>query len=166
MILIALGANLPAEGFKTPKATLEAALAALAELPLRVTGRSRWYRSRPVPPSGQPDFINAAAALDTTLSPQELLAGLHGVEARFGRRRSQQNAARTLDLDLLAYGERIIAEPGGLQLPHPRLQDRGFVLLPLLDIAPGWCHPVSGESLEAMLARLSDLAGTEPIEEA
>jgi 2-amino-4-hydroxy-6-hydroxymethyldihydropteridine diphosphokinase len=98
--------------------------------------------------------VNAVASLTSALPPRELLAALHDVEAEFGRERSLRNASRTLDLDLLAYEDAVIDEPGGLVLPHPRLGERAFVLLPLAEIAPGWRHPVSGRTAGEMLADL------------
>ena len=153
MILVGLGANLPSE-FGPPQATLAAALDALAAEDLRILARSRWYRSAPVPPSGQPWFVNGVAAVATGLDPGALLALLHRVEARFGRVRGARNAARTLDLDLLAYDERVTDGPDGPVLPHPRLHERGFVLLPLAELAPAWRHPASGRSLAALIAAL------------
>lgn len=116
--------------------------------------RSSWYRSAPVPPSDQPWFVNAVAGVRTALSPRDLLVALHDVEAEFGRVRSVRNASRTLDLDLLAYGDAVIEDPGGLVLPHPRLAERAFVLLPLAEVAPAWRHPVSGLTAGEMLALL------------
>jgi len=97
--------------------------------------RSSLYRSAPIGYADQPDFINAVAALETTLSPQELLAELQDIERRHGRERSFKNAPRTLDLDLLLYGEKKISTES-LVLPHPRMHERAFVLRPLLEIAP------------------------------
>ena len=111
-----------------------------------VQARSRWYRSAPVPPSDQPWFVNAVASLETGLSPAELLAKLHEIEAAFGRTRLGRNEARVLDLDLLAYHGRVSAPGESPVLPHPRLAERAFVVLPLAELAPGWQHPVSGLS--------------------
>ena len=117
--------------------------------------RSRFYKSAPVPVSDQPWYVNAVASVATELPPRELLALLHRVEARFGRARRERNEARPLDLDLLAYNDRIEAgEGGGPILPHPRLHERGFVLLPLAEVAPGWRHPVSGKSVAELIAAL------------
>ena len=119
MILVGLGANLPSSA-GPPQATLAAALEALEQSGVRILKRSRWYRSAPVPASDQPDFVNGVALVDTALAPDDLLALLHRIEARFGRQRREPNAPRTLDLDLLAYGDRIVEEDD-LVLPHPRL---------------------------------------------
>jgi 2-amino-4-hydroxy-6-hydroxymethyldihydropteridine diphosphokinase len=150
VILIGLGANLPGRA-GSPARTLEAALRTLeADLDIRVVARSDWYESAPVPASDQPWFVNGVAEIETALPPSDLLARLHDIEAAFGRQRGAENAARTLDLDLLDYHGRIDA--GWPVLPHPRLQDRAFVLLPLADIRPEWRHPVTGLTVKALLA--------------
>ncbi|PKU23097.1 2-amino-4-hydroxy-6-hydroxymethyldihydropteridine diphosphokinase [Telmatospirillum siberiense] len=155
LILIGLGANLPSSA-GSPRQTLEAALDHLAAQGVRVTRRSRFWRTRPVPISDQPWFVNAVAAVETNLSAAALLDLLHATEAAFGRMRTVVNAARVLDLDLLAYGTQVMDDQPRPLVPHPRMSGRAFVLLPLRDIAPGWVHPVSGESLEAMIAVLED----------
>lgn len=137
---VALGANLG-----DPVATVNAAFAALEELPQsRLVGRSALYRTAPVGLVGQPEFINAAAALDTELAPEALLAELFAIEARFGRIRAARNGPRTLDLDLLLHDEQVLAGPH-LTLPHPRLHLRAFVLYPLADLAPGLAIPGRGQ---------------------
>ncbi len=161
MIVIGLGANLPS-ALGPPRATLEAALDALGEAGVRVVARSRWYRTAPVPRSAQPWFINAAAAVATPLPPAELLALLHRIESRFGRQRGERNAARSLDLDLLAYHD-LVVEEGGLVLPHPRLQERAFVLLPLAEVAPDWRHPRLGRSIAELIAALPPGQSAEPL---
>lgn len=157
MILIGLGANLPGADNAAPRDTLTAALAEIAAGEVSVAGVSAWYASAPVPASDQPDYVNAVAALDTGLGPGPLLEFLHEIEARLGRKRSTPNAARAIDLDLLDYhGEISATWP---ILPHPRLAARAFVLRPLLDLAPDWRHPISGETGAALLARAADRAG-------
>ena len=153
-ILIALGANLPSPRFGAPRATLEAALAAIAAKGVRILRRSSWWESEPVPASDQPWYVNGVAAVATALEPVALLRLLHGVEAEFGRIRGARNEARLLDLDLLAYGDRRREGPEPPLLPHPRLADRAFVLLPLAEVAPDWCHPVSRETVRQLIARL------------
>lgn len=153
MILLGLGANEPSD-IGPPQATLEAALALLPAEGVIVTARSRWYRTAPVPASAQPWFVNGVAALATDRDPADLLALLHRIEARFGRKRRERNEARPLDLDLLAYDDLVRREGEPPILPHPRLHQRAFVLLPLSDVAPGWRHPVLGRSVEALVLAL------------
>ena len=151
-ILIGLGGNLPSQA-GDPKATCLAALAALKADGVSISRRSSWYATAPVPVSDQPWFTNAVAAGETSLSPEHLLALLHRVEGQFGRIRGVKNGARSLDLDLLAYGNVIETEKSPL-LPHPRLQERAFVLEPLAEIAPGWVHPVFRVTAAELLDRL------------
>ena len=128
---VALGANLG-----DAQATLGAAFAALAALPAtRLAARSALYRTAPLGVSGQPDYYNAVAALDTTLSARALLDALLAIETGHGRTRAYHQAPRTLDLDLLLYGDALI-EADGLSVPHPRMHERAFVLVPLAEIAP------------------------------
>lgn len=153
MILLGLGANLSSP-IGPPWATLEEALRRLEASGVRVLARSPWYRSAPVPPSDQPWYVNAVAALETTLAPAGLLRRLHAVEAALGRVRGEVNAARSCDLDLLAWDDRV-SRPGETPiLPHPRLHERAFVLLPLRDIAPKWRHPTLGAEIEALIEAL------------
>lgn len=147
-VFVGLGANL---GDTT--ATLDQAEQALAALPAtRVVAVSPRYRSTPVQASG-PDFLNAVVELATSLEPAPLLAALHAIEAAHGRQRPYLNAPRTLDLDLLLYGQRTLSTPA-LVLPHPRMHERAFVLIPLLDIAPDIAHPACGR-LQAQRARVT-----------
>lgn len=157
MIIVALGGNLPHEAYGSPRKVIEAAFEALAAGGLGVAVRSRLYASAPVPASNQPDFVNAAARIETPLPPRELMRLLHAVETAFGRVRQTRNEARTLDLDLLAYHD-LVVESDDLVLPHPRLHERAFVLLPLQDVAPGWRHPVLGKTVEAMIEALPQAA--------
>jgi 2-amino-4-hydroxy-6-hydroxymethyldihydropteridine diphosphokinase len=162
VILIGLGANLPS-AVGSPRETLEAALQALADEGVRVLARSRWYRTAPLPRSDQPDFVNGVASVATAREPADLLALLHRIEARFGRVRGAPNAARTLDLDLLAYDERVTGDAAGPIVPHPRLHERAFVLLPLAEIAPGWRHPLFGRTVEELIAALPDGQDAKPL---
>ncbi len=150
MILVAIGANLPAPGGGSPLTTCRHAAVALDALPgLRLRGLSRWWRTTPVPRSDQPDYVNAVALLAGAIDPAVLLASLHAVEARFGRARGLANAARTLDLDIIAVGAMLRdADP---VLPHPRAHAREFVLAPLVEVAPGWVHPRLGIDAAALL---------------
>lgn len=163
MIVIGLGANLASPEFGAPPMSLEAALSLIGERGVRIVARSRWYRSAPVPPSDQPWFMNGVVAVETGLEPAALLEVLHGVEARFGRVRRERNAARVLDLDLLAYDDRVSAEGETPILPHPRLHERAFVLRPLAEIAPGWRHPRLGRPVASLIADLPADAVAEPI---
>jgi 2-amino-4-hydroxy-6-hydroxymethyldihydropteridine diphosphokinase len=147
-VFVGLGANL---GDAT--ATLGAAIAAIGALPgTRVVARSSFYRSAPVQAAG-PDFINAAIELRTTLDPLALLDALQGIEARFGRERPYPNAPRTLDLDLLFFGQRRLAGER-LSLPHPRAHERAFVLVPLAEVAPDITWPAAprGQAVERIEA--------------
>jgi 2-amino-4-hydroxy-6-hydroxymethyldihydropteridine diphosphokinase len=137
-VFVGLGANLG-----DAAATVNAALEALDALPgTRVLARSSLYRTAPVEAQG-PDFVNAVAELRTALDPEALLRSLQAVEAQHHRQRPYPNAPRTLDLDLLLFGERAIATPA-LTVPHPRLHRRAFVLEPLLDLDPALGHPALG----------------------
>ena len=137
---VALGANIG-----EPAATVLAAFTALAILPeSRVLRTSSLYRTTPVGLRNQPDFINAAAALETALSAEALLDALLDLEVRFGRHRRDRNGPRTLDLDLLLYDD-IELELPRLTLPHPRLHLRAFVLYPLAEVAPGITLPRRGK---------------------
>ena len=161
MILIALGANLPSMA-GGPLQTLAAALERLEARGVRVVARSRWYKTAPVPVSDQPSFVNGVARVETALEPSALLTLLRQVEAEFGRQRSVRNAARTLDLDIIDYEGRVENTPE-LILPHPRMQDRAFVLLPLAEIAPGWRHPIRRETVESLISALPPGQKAEPM---
>lgn len=153
-IFIALGANLPSVEHGAPRVTLEATLQFLAHEGVRILKRSSWWQSAAQPVSEQPDFINGVVEVDTILAPDQLLTLLHRIEASVGRVRQARWEARVLDLDLIDYrGREMRGEDGGLILPHPRMQDRLFVLLPLQEIAPDWRHPVSGARIEALIGQ-------------
>jgi 2-amino-4-hydroxy-6-hydroxymethyldihydropteridine diphosphokinase len=154
-IFIGLGANLSHPLYGPPVETLKAALAELGRRGVRTVRVSPFYRSAPVPASDQPWYVNAVAEVATGLSADRLLAELHAVEKAFGRVRSEINAARVIDLDLLDFcGEINRGGPGRATLPHPRMADRAFVLRPLADLAPHWRHPTVGTSAQALWAAL------------
>ncbi|HET6184016.1 MAG TPA: 2-amino-4-hydroxy-6-hydroxymethyldihydropteridine diphosphokinase [Acetobacteraceae bacterium] len=155
-ILVAIGANLPGAEGQPPLATCrQAAIALDAEPGLRLRGLSRWWRTAPLPPCGQPDYVNGIALLTGEADPARLLRRLHEIEAGFGRRRSAPNAARTLDLDLIAIGDLVRDAPDPV-LPHPRAHLRAFVLRPLADVLPEWTHPRLGKALKVLLAACAD----------
>lgn len=153
MILIGVGGNLPST-LGGPLATCQAALAQLERGGARIAAVSPWYETAPVPASDQPWFVNAVASVATALRPADLLKLMHEVETDLGRIRTVRNAARVVDLDLLGYGDVVNAGPVAPLLPHPRLHERAFVLLPLRDVAPDWRHPSLGLSVAEMIARL------------
>jgi len=144
---IGLGANLG-----DTRSALHAALQALDALPqVQVLRVSSLYRSAPVDAEG-PDFLNAVVMVSTTLAPMDLLHALQAMEQAFGRQRPWRNAPRTLDLDLLLYGDERLDSPE-LTLPHPRMQERAFVLLPLAELAPHWvssAQRVAGQRIERL----------------
>ena len=151
---IALGSNLA-----EPEVQVNQAFAALAQLPQsRLLAQSSLYRSAPVGYAEQADFINAVAHIETRLTAHDLLQSLLGIERTFGRVRDFRNAPRTLDLDLLLYADLMFHEPG-LTLPHPRMHERAFVLLPLVEIAPDCEIPSKGKARD-WLMRVSDQAIT------
>ena len=138
---VGLGANLG-----EPRRQLTEAIIAMSGLPeTRLASHSSFYRTAPVGFENQPEFLNAVAALDTRLAPGALLQGLQGIERRHHRERSFPNAPRTLDLDLLLFGEERIARPG-LTVPHPRMHERAFVLQPLLELDPDISIPGKGKA--------------------
>jgi 2-amino-4-hydroxy-6-hydroxymethyldihydropteridine diphosphokinase len=153
-IFIGLGANLPTARHSTPRDAISAAILALEVAGLAIRRRSPFYESEPVPVSDQPWYVNAVIEVASDLPSTELLALLASVENAFGRTRTVPNAARVLDLDLLDCRGEIREGPEPPLLPHPRLQDRAFVLLPLADIAPDWCHPASGREIAHLIAHL------------
>ena len=148
-VLLGLGGNLG-----DPAATIEAALARLEAGGVRITRRSHFYRTAPWGVADQPDFVNLCAAGETALAPAELLALIHRVEAELGRERRERWGPRTIDLDLLLYGDETIDEPG-LTVPHPRLHERRFALEPLLDLDSELAIPGRGR-VSDVLERLSE----------
>jgi 2-amino-4-hydroxy-6-hydroxymethyldihydropteridine diphosphokinase len=161
MILVGIGANLPGRHGVAPLETCQWAVRRLAALPgLRLDAVSQWYVTRPMPPSGQPPYVNAVVRLavepgGTEPDPAVLLGALQAIEAEAGRSRGERNAARTLDLDVIAIDDMVRASPDPV-LPHPRAHLRAFVLVPLLDVAEDWVHPVEGVGARELLRQLPD----------
>jgi 2-amino-4-hydroxy-6-hydroxymethyldihydropteridine diphosphokinase len=155
-VYIGLGANLPSPEHGTPRETLAAAMQALETRGLAIVARSPVYESEPVPVSDQPWYLNAVVEVATDLDAPATLAVLHSVENAFGRVRAVRNEPRVLDLDLLDHRGIVRDGPESPLLPHPRLADRAFVLLPLRDIAPQWRHPVSRRSVGELLESLPE----------
>lgn len=162
MIFIGLGANLPSR-YGAPPETLAAAITALENAGLHITATSRIWLTAPVPISDQPWYHNAVVAIATSLPATEVLKILQTIENDFGRVREIRNEPRVLDLDLLVYNDDKI-ETDQLIVPHPRLHERGFVLLPLQDIAPGWTHPVLRTSLSDLISKLPEEQTAKPYE--
>jgi 2-amino-4-hydroxy-6-hydroxymethyldihydropteridine diphosphokinase len=160
-VVVALGGNL-AGAFDSCEALLEAALARFPEVGLPVLARSRWWRSAAWPDPTDPEYRNGVAIVEAKAGPAEVLAALLAVETALGRTRSERNAARTLDLDLIAHGRTVCATPG-LTLPHPRAHERRFVMGPLAEIAPGWRHPVSGATAAELAASARVGLDAEPV---
>jgi 2-amino-4-hydroxy-6-hydroxymethyldihydropteridine diphosphokinase len=150
-VFIALGSNLGDR-----EAHLQAAVAALAVSPgIELVAASGVYETAPIGPPPQGPYLNAALSLRTSLSPGALLKRQLEIEASAGRERGVRDGARTLDVDLLLFGARIVEEPG-LSIPHPRMFERAFVLEPLCDLAPGFRHPTLDVTLEELALRVRD----------
>jgi len=183
--LIALGSNATSR-HGSPLETLEKALAIFDRAPLRLVAKSRFFLTPFVPAGGGADVINAVALVETALKPEVLIGHLHAIEAAFDRARGARWTDRTLDLDLLAMGDRVLPDratvarwmalpferqkreaPDGLILPHPRMQDRAFVLVPAADVAADWPHPLTGQTISQMRDALpaADVAAVSVLEE-
>ena len=179
--LIALGANMPSAS-GSPDVTLRSAVRKFAQAGAKDVEKSRFFATPCFPPGAGPDYVNAAARLSFEGGAEDLLAVLHRIEADFGRERVQRWGQRVLDLDLIAAGEAVLPDaetyrawldlpldeqtrvaPERLILPHPRVQDRAFVLVPLADVAPDWRHPVLGRTVAEMVADLPQEARDEVV---
>lgn len=177
--LIALGSNQEWEGV-TSIDLVQRSVSELSKNDLIISKVSRLFRTPCFPLGSGPDFVNAALQLKTTLQPEQLLSVLHDIEAKLGRVRIRRWGSRTLDIDLLSYGNKILPDidtffswhdlqfnlqqktsPRQLILPHPRLHERAFVLAPLIDIAPEWKHPVLGKTVSEMFDALPEKAREE-----
>jgi 2-amino-4-hydroxy-6-hydroxymethyldihydropteridine diphosphokinase len=182
-VLVAIGGNLMGQK-DSPLGEVEAAICEISQSGVEVAAKSRVFRTPCFPAGAGPDFVNAALLCVTDLPAPAILQTLHDIERRAGRVRARRWGPRILDLDLLAVGAQIcpdlkryrqwagleLAEqmrlaPDELILPHPRLHERAFVLVPLMDIAPDWCHPVLGKTVAELHAALdpADLAEIRPI---
>ncbi len=165
MKIVALGANLPSR-FGTPPQTLYAALKAMAEKGIWPAQISRVWKTAPVPfDPDQPWFYNAVAAVETSKTAHELLMTLLQIEEEFGRVRTVPNAPRLLDLDLIVYDDEIIANGPELIVPHPRMDTRAFVLMPMTDLLDDdWVHPQNGRALKDMIAGIPKDQQAEPVD--
>jgi 2-amino-4-hydroxy-6-hydroxymethyldihydropteridine diphosphokinase len=153
-LMIGLGANLPSLDDEQPIVTARNAVITLSDIPrLRLVGLSRWYESAPIPPSGQPPYINGVVHCRGEIDPVELLTILQRIEQAAGRRRGVPNAARTLDLDIIAMGDLVRFAPDPI-VPHPRAHLRAFVLRPMADVMPHWVHPKYHLTIPQMLAAM------------
>ncbi len=152
-VFLGIGGNLVPEGYASVRAGCDAAIEQLAASGFADLEASPWYESAPVPLSDQPWYMNAVISATTSTPPDVTLAAIHAVEADFGRVRGVRNAARVLDIDLLDYGGMVL-QSNAITLPHPRMHQRAFVLLPLRDLALNWVHPVLRQEVGALIAAL------------
>ena len=164
MIFVALGANLPSR-YGSPYDTLQAAKKAMHERGITIAASSRTWLTAPVPVSDQPWYHNEVVKVETQLSPFAMLEVLQSIEDEFGRVRTVRNAPRLLDLDLIAYGDQVLDKPD-LLVPHPRMHQRAFVLLPMHEIAgEGWLHPTLGMTLSDLIMNLPQDQLAKPMNE-
>jgi len=182
--LIGLGANLPTST-RTPMEALVYALELICVESTRLKSISRWFSTPAFPKGSGPDYINGVVSVETDLPPKDLLKHLAAIEEKLGRVRETRWGARVCDLDLLDYQSQILPDldtyehwrdlnaqsqleeaPKELILPHPRVQDRAFVLVPLYDVEPNWVHPVSGLSVQKLISALpeADVTSVRPVQ--
>ncbi len=173
LCIIAYGSNLPST-LDLTKGPVEVALELLSRESLRIVKKSRQFRTPAFPPGAGPDFVNGAVLCATQMLPEHLLDRLHAIERAVGRTRDKRWEARVIDLDIVDFDGHILPDlqtqkswrnidlvsqmntaPEQLVLPHPRVQDRAFVLVPMADISPDWIHPVTGKTLAQMTAAFS-----------
>ena len=154
-IILGIGANLIPDGYETPQQGCAAAIKQLTHHDIRVLDQSRWFETAPLPISDQPWFVNAVILAETELPAAAALVVLHRIEKIFGRTRNQRNEARVLDIDLLDYGG-MVTDREDLILPHPRMHERAFVLLPLRDVVPDWVHPITRSGIATLIEALPD----------
>lgn len=150
---VAIGGNLVPDGYHSVSQVMAEAVDTLADGGLTIVKSSRWYETAPVPISDQPWFLNAVLQIETELSPRDLLVKLHEIEHEFGRVRKVRNEARILDLDIIDYDGQVI-EAEDIILPHPRMHDRAFVLLPVSDLDNQWQHPVLAKSVSELIDQM------------
>ena len=156
MIYVGIGSNLSSKGCSTPYQTVLSAIKHFPKFGLKVCKQSDWYESEPVPVSSQPWFINGVVEISSTKGAASILKTLHSIEDLFGRIRGELNAARTLDLDLLDYKGMVVKDNPNLILPHPRINERAFVILPLQDICPEWRSPITTQKLSELVELLPE----------
>ena len=183
-LLLAFGSNLTST-FGSPADNVQKALDKITQLGASIAAVSRFYATPAFPPGSGADFVNAAACVSSKWTVEEALAHCHQIEADLGRERAERWGARTLDIDLIGYEDVVLPDaqthrrwqglnlqeqlseaPDEIILPHPRVQERAFVLVPLADVAPDWVHPLLGKSVREMLAALdpSDVAEVKPLQ--
>lgn len=173
-VYLAFGSN-QAVHLKDSVELIKSAYEFLVDRDVKITTFSPFYQTPAFPVGNGPDYVNSVIEVETSLQPQALLAVLHDIEQQLGRARVERWGARTIDIDLLDYAGRVLPSPegynqwrnmplelqkitwpDGLILPHPRIQDRGFVLVPLRSVAPDWVHPVSSESIDALIEQIDE----------
>lgn len=162
MIFVGLGANLPSR-YGAPEQTLEEAKNAIGMAGIAVLASSQTWRSAPVPLNDDPWYCNAVIAVETDRTPREVLETLQNIEKNFGREKSIRNAPRIIDLDLLVFYN-VIIESVDLNVPHPRIHERAFVLIPLREIAPDWRHPVTDKTIDELIENLPTGQALVPVE--